>query len=82
MPEARYFLHIRDKGHLVEDPEGVLSDSVEAMWAHAVAAAKELLTEGLLQGPLTAGRHFEVVDEHGNLRDVLPFHALLALECE
>ncbi len=75
--KTRYYLHIRDDNHFIEDPEGFLASDFNAARAQAVCAASELMGEGLLTGALTLARGFELADEVGQPLAMLPFSYLL-----
>jgi len=77
MPQSRYFLHIRDNDRFIEDPEGVIAAGIEEARLEALRAAAELKAEGLLDGELTEDRRFELTDEQGELKAILPFERLL-----
>jgi hypothetical protein len=69
----RYFLNLRDPGHLTEDPEGEelldLSLAIEA----AVASARDVLGDRLKQRKRAdgVGSQIEVADKHGAILAVV-----------
>ncbi len=69
----RYYFHIRKGDVLVEDPEGTEVSETEALEDEAIEAARDLLTEGDLQGPDRHEWVFEVADESGATVLMLPF---------
>ena len=74
----KFFLHIRDKDRLIEDPEGVEAASVETARLHAVEAARELAAEGLIRAGQLEGQSFEIADEHGQVHARLPLAEILS----
>ena len=73
----KFFLHIRDRDRLIEDPEGVVAADVDAMRLLAVGAARELAAEGLIQSGQLEGRSFEIADAHGHIHARLPLAEIL-----
>ncbi len=69
----RYFLHVREAGDLVEDPDGVDFPDVAAARMEAVAAAREIMAEHIRKGLDVSSWSFEVVDEDGRLIMSVPF---------
>ncbi len=70
---ARFYFHIRKGDDLVTDPEGVEVPNSEIVRDEAIEAARDLLSEGDLQGLDRRGWAFEVADESGQTVLTLPF---------
>jgi Domain of unknown function (DUF6894) len=60
---SRYFFHVTNGNTTIPDDLGEDFDVVAAARGHALAVARELSRNGLLDK--LAGRHISVVDEHG-----------------
>ncbi len=69
----RYFLHVREAGDLVEDPDGTEFPDEAAVRKEAVEAAREIMAEHIRKGLDVSGWSFEVVDEDGRPVMSVPF---------
>ncbi len=76
---ARYYLHIRESGTLIEDFDGIDLPDLAAARAEALAAAREILAERLLGGDVLNGQTFEIMDDRGTLLASVPFKEALRL---
>jgi uncharacterized protein DUF6894 len=69
----RFFLHLRDGGQLLEDPEGSELPGLDAARADALAAAREIAAERLKAGAPPIAGEFEIRDGAGRLLATVPF---------
>ncbi len=69
----RYFLHVREAGDLVEDPDGVDFPDVAAARMEAVEAAREIMAEHIRKGLDVSGWSFEIADGSGRPVMTVPF---------
>ena len=69
----RYFLHVREAGDLVEDPDGTDFPDEAAVRKEAIEAAREIMAEHIRKGLDVSSWSFEVVDEDGRLIMSVPF---------
>ena len=76
----RFFLNIRDGADFVEDPDGSLLPNIEAACREALGAARDILAERIRAGELIGGYLFEITDEAGIVRAVLPMRDALRLK--
>ena len=74
-----FYLHIRDGGELVEDPEGIDFPDLDAARREAVAAAREMLAEKILAGEEVDGQQIEICDDEGRLLAKVPFRETFSL---
>jgi hypothetical protein len=77
---TRYFFHIRDGENLLEDGEGVELGSVDDARAEAERAARDILINNIKQRETLDSRRFEVWDEEGVPRFILPFKSAIGIE--
>jgi hypothetical protein len=71
---ARYFLHVKDRSNVVQDPDGQELDDLAAAKEEAAAAARELMAEALRAGePLGLHREMHIEDDHGLTVASIPF---------
>jgi hypothetical protein len=61
----RYFLHIKNGDETLVDEEGGEYDDLEAVRAEARDAARDIMSEGALNGEALDGRVFLITDEGG-----------------
>ena len=62
----RYFLHVKDRSSLLEDPDGQEFADVAAAKEEAAASARDLMAECLRAGsPLGLHREVIIEDERG-----------------
>lgn len=73
----RYYFHIRNHDGFDEDLEGTELPSFEAAREEAIAAAREILAERVLQGDLIDGDVFEITREDGVIIDRIPFRSTM-----
>jgi hypothetical protein len=75
----RYYLHIRDEGRLVEDPDGSDLPDLEAARAEALEGARNILAAKVKAGKLIDDQRFEITDETGSVLAVMPLKDALRL---
>ena len=75
----RFYLHIRDGNSLIEDPDGSDLPDLAAAQDEAIISAREILAERLKHGEILNGQCFEIVDENGELRAVVPLKDAMRL---
>jgi hypothetical protein len=75
----RYYLHIRDEGRLVEDPDGSDLPDLEAARAEALEGARNILAAKVKAGKLIDDQRFEITDETGAVLAVVPLKDVLRL---
>ena len=76
----RYFFHLRERGGVVPDEEGIELDGVEAARRTAVEGARSLMASDVRTGKLSLETVIEVEDESGNRLLELPFRDAVQLE--
>ncbi|KQO49357.1 MULTISPECIES: DUF6894 family protein [unclassified Methylobacterium] len=76
----RFYLNIRDGDDLIEDQEGSVLVDVDAARLEALASARDILAELVRAGRLVDGQCFEIMDDSGELRAVVPFKEALKLD--
>ena len=70
----RFFFDYRDdQGRLERDDEGIAFPSLEAAYKDALQAAADMRTDACSEGRNIAHHQFEIRDEAGEVRRVLPF---------
>ncbi len=69
----RYFLHVREAGDLVEDPDGTEFPDEAAVRKEAVEAAREIMAEHIRKGLDVSGWCFEITDANGRSIMTVPF---------
>jgi hypothetical protein len=70
----RYFLHVQDNSHILEDPDGQDFDDLAAAEREAAAAARELMAEALRwDKPLGLQKKMLINDEAGRTVSTAPF---------
>jgi hypothetical protein len=74
----RYFLHIKNGDETLVDEEGGEYDDLEAVRAEARDAARDIMSEGVLNGESLDGRVFLITDEGGGTVLEYPFHDAIA----
>lgn len=70
---ARFFFHVRDDKNYIQDDEGQELPDLDAARDEATVAARQLLSEALLQGNGLIDRQFEIADAQGVICAVVPF---------
>ena len=68
---SRFFIHVRCGDTLTEDPEGYDLPNVEAARDEALAAAREILADGLKSEGLSC-EQLEIHDDAGQLLTTVP----------
>jgi hypothetical protein len=69
----KFYLHLCENGHRVQDTEGMdLRDLLEAR-AEAVAAAREILADAMRNGTLLSSGWFEIAGAGGVLLSIVHF---------
>ncbi|WP_409934801.1 DUF6894 family protein [Rhizobium leguminosarum] len=76
----KYFFHIRRNDVFEEDLEGIDLASPEQAREEAVAAAREIVAEGIRRGDPADGATFEIMTEEGSLVATVPFRSAVGLE--
>ena len=76
----RFYLNIRDGDDLIEDQEGSVLVDVAAARLEAMASSRDILAELVRAGRLVDGQCFEIMDDSGELRAVVPFKEALKLD--
>lgn len=69
----KYFLHLRESGSELLDPEGVEFEDVIELKANVLAAARQLLAAELLTGRVTLDQRIDAEDTDGRLVHTLSF---------
>jgi hypothetical protein len=70
----RFHLNIRQRGDVVEDIEGIELPNLDAAVENAMAAAREMIAEGVKANDLSAIQcAFEIADEAGVLLRIVWF---------
>jgi hypothetical protein len=70
---SRYFFHIEDGEEQIKDLEGIELEGLDAVRDEALQSARELMSEGILNGRQPDGRRFVVTDEGGVIVAEIPF---------
>jgi hypothetical protein len=69
-----FFLHVRDGDAVLADEEGGEFPSLAAVRTEAIARARELMSQGVLNGgKLGLERVFDIADETGRTVLMVPF---------
>jgi hypothetical protein len=69
-----FFLHVKDGDAMIADQEGSEFASLEAAKAEAIECARELMSQGVLDGGrLGLDRIFVITDEMGRTLLTVPF---------
>jgi hypothetical protein len=75
---SRFFLHIRDRSTLIEDPEGADFTDLPAAIEEAAASARDLMAENLKAAqPLGLDRAMVISDEQGRNVATVSFRAAI-----
>lgn len=61
-----YFLHLRERGRLVRDLEGVALEDLNAAQEEARQAIRDIVAEHIACGEELLLQTVEICDEHGN----------------
>jgi len=69
----RYFFHIKDEATTMLDQEGIELDDLEAVRNEATQAARQGMSERVLDGHAPNDRTFVVTDEQGRVVLNFPF---------
>ena len=69
----RWYLHVHDGAVAFLDPEGSELPDLAAAREEAIAAAREMLSDGMLTGENRLGWRFEIADETGAPLLMMPF---------
>jgi|RhiMethySRZTD1v2_1073278.scaffolds.fasta_scaffold4308054_2 hypothetical protein len=74
-----FFLHVRDGGRLMRDPDGSCVHGLEAARHEAIASARELMAHSIVgEGRIGIERSIEICDARGATVLVLPFRQAVA----
>lgn len=69
-----FFLHVRDGDRLIHDPDGSFLHDLEAARSEAIASARELMVQSIVdKGWIGIERSMEICDAGDNTLLVLPF---------
>jgi hypothetical protein len=68
-----YFFHVRDRGELIADQEGLELPDLHGAIEECRRLVREVLDEEQWRGERTASRTFEIVDELGRVVLTIPF---------
>jgi hypothetical protein len=63
----RYFFNINDRQDVTRDEEGIDLPNLDAVREEAIASARQIMSQGVLDGTLPDGRKFIVTDEAGSV---------------
>lgn len=74
-----YYLNIRDKDQLIEDPDGSAHPDLGAARAEALEGARAILAEKVRAGALIDHQRFEITDEAWIVLDIIPLRTVLRL---
>ena len=69
----RYFFHIKDEATTILDQQGIDLVDLEAVRNEATQAARQSMSERVLDGHAPNGRTFIVTDEQGQIVLNFPF---------
>jgi hypothetical protein len=72
-----YFLHLRESGERIEDPQGTEFPSLMAARAEAIRSAREMMAESLRAGQPLDHQQIEICDASGELLEVVRFRDVL-----
>ena len=72
-----FFLHLRESGERIEDPQGTSFPSLMSARAEAIRAAREMMAESLRQGLPLDHEQIEICNEAGELVEVVRFRDVL-----
>jgi len=70
---SRYYFNVRSRDEFLEDEEGESFPSLDEARAHAIRAAREIMSARVATGRQPNHRTFEITDEQGRLVLMLPF---------
>ena len=68
-----FHLHIRDKGELIQDPEGREFEDVLDAKQEAITSAREIMSDRVLKGLQADGSSIEITDVNGVVVLTVPF---------
>lgn len=75
----KYFFNLRSHDGIEADDVGVELGSLAAAEAEATRAAREMISELVLQDDEIDGKTFEIADAQGTVLFIVPFRNLLKL---
>lgn len=75
----RFYLHLHDGDHLVEDIEGQIYSNAAAAISDATYAARDMLAECVRSHSIIDGQHIRVCDEAGEEVAIVRFAEQLRL---
>jgi hypothetical protein len=73
---ARYYFHIEDGAHLIQDPEGSELATIEDARSQALKSARELWADAIKSGRSLAADAVVIADEQGSITFVPMAEAL------
>ena len=76
----RYHFHLRERGGYIPDEEGLELANLEAAREAAVAGARSIIADEVVQGKIPLASVLEVEDENGNRVLELAFRDTVALD--
>lgn len=76
----RYYFHVREHGSFREDLEGTELPSDDLAYEEAILAAREMLSEKVLNGGVIDGQVFEIMNDAGELIHRLPLKSVIRIE--
>jgi hypothetical protein len=68
----RFFLNVRDGDFLARDVEGIEAANLNAARAEALAAARDLVGDGIKNDQVQDKRLYEIADEAGRVLATVP----------
>ena len=76
----RFFLHIRDAGEFIEDPDGSELPDLAAARVEATAGAREIVASRVRAGEAIFGPHFDICDGAGLSLSTVSYRDVVRLE--
>jgi len=67
-----FFMNVRDGDHLTRDVEGIAAANLDAARAEALAAARDLIGDGIKNDQVQDSRLYEITDEAGQVLATIP----------
>jgi hypothetical protein len=74
---VRYYFHVRKRGQLTRDEEGIDLPDISAAKQEALQGARELLAEAIKTGRPSVPDALVITDEAGHEVDTVPLQMLL-----
>lgn len=73
----RYYFNVREHDRLEKDLEGAEFATDDLAYEEAVMAAREMMSEKVLQGAIVDGQVFEVTDADGRVIHTVPLKSVV-----